>query len=148
MVMTLQMIYTGKCHLILKIVQFSILFKYFHATNWFVVSHPCRTIQVSFQNHHMDEGWHTLMTHIWVSVSRLHNKHIYIFVPIGYEWGHLHYTHQALSLRRLHYSDVIMSAMTSQTTDVSIIYSSVCSGVYQRKHQSPASLAFVSEMHR
>ena len=37
-----------------------------------------------------------------------------------------------------------MSAMASQITDVSIVYSTVCSGADQRKHQSSASLAFVN----
>ena len=43
---------------------------------------------------------------------------------------------------------VIMSAMASQITVVSIVYSTVCSGAYQRKHQSFASLAFVRGIHR
>ena len=47
-----------------------------------------------------------------------------------------------------HYIDVIMSAMASQITGVSIIYSNVCSGADQRKHQSSASLAFVRGIHR
>ena len=42
-----------------------------------------------------------------------------------------------------HYSDVIVSAMASQIAGVSIVYSLVCSGANQRKHQSSASLAFV-----
>ena len=37
--------------------------------------------------------------------------------------------------------------MASQTTGVSIVYSSVCSGVDERKHQSSASLAFVRGTH-
>ena len=41
-----------------------------------------------------------------------------------------------------------MSAMTSQITSVSIIYSVVCSGANQRKRQSSASLAFVRRIHR
>ena len=36
----------------------------------------------------------------------------------------------------MHYSDVIMSTMASQTTGVSTVYSNVCSGADQRKHQS------------
>ena len=40
-----------------------------------------------------------------------------------------------------HYSDVIMSAMASQITGVSIVYSTFCSGAGQRKHQSSALLA-------
>ena len=48
-----------------------------------------------------------------------------------------------------HYSDVIMSAMASQITGVSIVYYlSVCSGADQRKHQSSTSLAFVRGIHR
>ena len=39
--------------------------------------------------------------------------------------------------------DVIMSAMASQITSVSIISSTVCSGGDQRKYQSSGSLAFV-----
>ena len=42
-----------------------------------------------------------------------------------------------------HYTDVIMSAMASQITDVSIVWSAICSGADQRKHQSSASLVFV-----
>ena len=39
-----------------------------------------------------------------------------------------------------HYSDVIMNAMTSQITGVSIDCTTLCSGADQRKHQSSASL--------
>ena len=44
-----------------------------------------------------------------------------------------------------HYNNVIMSAMTSQITSSTIVYSTVYSGADQRKHQSYASLAFVRE---
>ena len=40
-----------------------------------------------------------------------------------------------------------MSTMASQITGVSIVYSTVCSGADQRKHQSSASLAFVRGIH-
>ena len=43
-----------------------------------------------------------------------------------------------------HYSDVIVGAMASQITSLTI----VSSGAYQRKHQSSASLAFVRGIHR
>ena len=46
------------------------------------------------------------------------------------------------------YNDVIMGAMASQISSVSIVYSTVCSGADQRKHQSSASLAFVRGIHR
>ena len=42
-----------------------------------------------------------------------------------------------------HYADVIMSAMPSETTEFSIVRSTVCSGADQRKHQRSASLACV-----
>ena len=48
----------------------------------------------------------------------------------------------------MHYSDVIMGVMTSQITSVTIVYSTVCWGADQRKHQSFASLAFVRGIHR
>ena len=47
-----------------------------------------------------------------------------------------------------HYSDVIMSVMSSQITGVWIVYSTVCLGVDERKHKSSASLVFVIEIHR
>ena len=48
----------------------------------------------------------------------------------------------------MHYSDVIMGAMTSQITSLTIVYSMVYSGADKRKHQSFASLAFVRGIHR
>ena len=48
----------------------------------------------------------------------------------------------------VNYGDVIMSAMASQITGVSMICSTVCSGADQRKHQSSAPLAFVRGIHR
>ena len=47
-----------------------------------------------------------------------------------------------------HYSDVIMSAMASQITGISVVQLTVCSGADQRKHQSSASLAFVRWIYR
>ena len=48
----------------------------------------------------------------------------------------------------VHYNDVIMSAMASQITSLTIVYSTVYAGADQRKHQSSASLAFVRGIHR
>ena len=41
-----------------------------------------------------------------------------------------------------------MSAMASQITSLTIVYSTVYSGADQRKHQSSSSLAFVRGIHR
>ena len=46
------------------------------------------------------------------------------------------------------YNDVIMSAMASQITSLTTVYSTVYSGADQRKHQSSASLAFARGIHR
>ena len=57
------------------------------------------------------------------------------------------------SIRRIaaslyHYGDVIMGMMPSQITSLTVVYSTVYSGVDQSKHQSSASLAFVLGLHR
>ena len=51
----------------------------------------------------------------------------------------------AWGLTNNHYNDVIMSAMVSQITGVSIVYLTVSSGADQRKHQSFWSLALCGE---
>ena len=53
-----------------------------------------------------------------------------------------------LVVRKEHYCDVIMGAITSQITSLTIVYSTVYSDANQRKHQSSASLAFVRGIHR
>ena len=45
-------------------------------------------------------------------------------------------------------SDVIMGAIASQITGVSIVCSTLCSGADQRKYQSFASLTFLGGIHR
>ena len=47
-----------------------------------------------------------------------------------------------------HYHDVIMNTMASQITSPTIVYSTVYSGIDQRKYQSSASLALVRGIHR
>ena len=47
-----------------------------------------------------------------------------------------------------HYSGVIMGAIASQITSLTIVHSTVYSDADQRKHQSSASLAFVWGIHR
>ena len=46
------------------------------------------------------------------------------------------------------YTDVIMSAMASKITSITVVYSIVYSGADQRQRQSSASLAFVRGIHR
>ena len=47
-----------------------------------------------------------------------------------------------------HYHDVILGAVASQITSITIFYSTGYSGADQRKHQSSVSLAFVQGIHR
>ena len=47
-----------------------------------------------------------------------------------------------------HYTGVIMGAIASEITSLTIVYSTVYSDANQRKHQSSASLAFVWGIHR
>ena len=53
-----------------------------------------------------------------------------------------------IKLPIFHYSYVIMGAMASQITSLTIVYSTVYSGAHQRKHQGSMSLAFVGGIHR
>ena len=46
-----------------------------------------------------------------------------------------------------HYGDVIMGAIASQITSLTVVYWTVYSDADQRKHQSSASLAFVRGIH-
>ena len=48
----------------------------------------------------------------------------------------------------IHCNDIIAGAMASQITSLTILYSAVCSGADQRKHQIPMSLAFGQGIHR
>ena len=47
----------------------------------------------------------------------------------------------------IHYSEVIMGAMATQITSLTIVYSTVYSGADQRRQQSSASMAFVWGIH-
>ena len=47
-----------------------------------------------------------------------------------------------------HYGDIMMGAVVSQITCLTIVYSNVYSDADQRKHQNSASLAFVRGIHR
>ena len=60
------------------------------------------------------------------------------------------YSHSSNSrlIQIVYYSDVIMSAMASQITSLTIVYSTTYSGKDQRKHKSSASLVFVRGIHR
>ena len=58
-----------------------------------------------------------------------------------------HIVYRSQELTKINYNGVIMGAMASQITSLPIVYSTVYSVEDQRKHQSPASLAFVRGIH-
>ena len=87
---------------------------------------------------HLDDTlWHCQKDTVGVPSNGTH-----VLCPIG--WN----TDSSLIWNGYHYSDVIMGAMASQITSLTIFYSTVYSGADQRKHQSSASLAFMRGIHR
>ena len=63
-------------------------------------------------------------------------------------WKLIKLIKKKLQTMNYHYNDVIMGAMTSHITSLTIVYSTVYSDTDQRKHQNSASLAFVRGIHR
>ena len=53
--------------------------------------------------------------------------------------------YEKFDLSRIHYVDVMMGAIASQITSLTIVYSTFYSDADQRKHQSSTSQAFVRE---
>ena len=56
--------------------------------------------------------------------------------------------HQGKDYSKIHYGGIIMSAIASQITSLTIVYSTVYLDANQRNHQSSASRAFVRGIHR
>ena len=72
--------------------------------------------------------------------------------PVVYVWAAWTvkplYIHVIYNHRFIPYNDVIMGAIASQITSLTIVYSTVHSDTDQRKHQNSASLAFVRGIQR
>ena len=78
---------------------------------------------------------------------------VHYVIPVSIVWNFGNYfCHRwqgiANSVKTYYCSDVIMSAMASRITTLTIGYSTVYSGADQRKHQSSAPLAFGRLIHR
>ena len=98
-------------------------------------------------------SWYMLcITHKSIWHFYIMNSIIHCIVRISCIYYHflrcIHDFFLCINDRDFHYDDVIMGAMTSQITSLTIVYSTVYSDVDQRKHQSSASLAFVWGFHR
>ena len=91
-----------------------------------------------FQMHNLEESkcWITL---IFISLNLI----LWVQLPISqhwFKWYAINWAH--------HYTDVIIGTIASQTSSLTIVYSTIYSDADQRKHQSFALLAFVWEIHR
>ena len=86
------------------------------------------------------------MISIFVSMTYSYSQRWFLFLTRL--WGVIYVIHILTDGKKKHYNDVIMGGMASQITSLTIVYLSVYSGAYQRKHQSPASLVFVRGIHR
>ena len=71
-----------------------------------------------------------------------------IWNAITLMWRHCNVKWSWHNICLAHYSTVIMDAIASHITSLTIVYSTVYTGADQRKHQSSASLAFVRRIHR
>ena len=114
---------------------------------------------VQATSHYLNQWW-LVYRRIYASrgfneLSAHYNCFMHITTPPL--WWHVHNFEAILSaLLNLnlewnsvtHYTDVIMAAIASQITSLTIVYSTVYSDADQRKHQSSASLAFVRGIHR
>ena len=135
-------------------------------SNSTVCSTECEGEQQSTSKHHWPFGEGNSPMTGGVSSQRASNAQIVSMLwrhcdITGHRWIHPRKTSNTESVSMLwsryvsksknpinHCSDVIMRAMASQITSISIFYSTVYSGTDQRKHQSSASLAFVRGIHR
>ena len=79
-------------------------------------------------------------------------KRLFAIIRPNWEWDHVQskvgFISDFINPYGTHYNDVIMSAIASQITSLMIVYSTVYTGVDQRKHQRSASLAFATGIHR
>ena len=81
--------------------------------------------------------------HTWQTMSGLHSTTSSFWIRVDSQT-----IPRSSETINQHYNDVIMGAIASQITSLTIVYSIVYSDADQRKHQSSASLAFVRGIHR
>ena len=84
-------------------------------------------------NQYFKECWSSIMSPNGLTRSR---------------WVNLADNKHLSNVKLKHYGDVMMNAMLSQITSLTIVCSNVYSGADQRKHHSSAALAFVRGIHR
>ena len=101
------------------------------------------------------QGFSFSLWNVSIEVETIHPMYIFKAVTnadkSAIQWSLFYRSHHSLSqpyTSPFHYSDIVMTAMASQITSLTIVYSTVYSGTDQIKHQSSASLAFVRGIHR
>ena len=90
--------------------------------------------------------------HFVILLPHVDQCYLFTHIPVGWMWskpwdGSLTLPAQNCN-KTEHYSDVIMDAMASQITSLTIVYLTIYTSADQRKHQSSTSLAFVRGIHR
>ena len=97
------------------------------------------------RRHH---AYYDVMVMFFTAINPAKSVHVNCFEPLlfRYVWSRSYVCRRIVEPK--HYDDVIMSTMASQITGFSIVWSTICSGAGQRKHQSSASLVFVSGIRR
>ena len=98
--------------------------------------------------------WHNLSLQLWKNLFG-HFSEKYAWFLSNSNWFMSYVINRNLPIVSsapwwclFHYSDIIMSAMASQFTSLTIVYSTIYSGGDRRRHQSSASLTFVEGIHR
>ena len=111
---------------------------------WRLTTCKCHEFLV-WNNKMRSLGIHTT----FITLQRIHKWFSKISTIICRWWCYILLTGFATgsNLASFHYGDVIISAMASQITSITIVCATVYSGADQRKHQSSASLAFVWRIH-
>ena len=113
--------------------------------------HRCRSKYTEMERSSVWQAWYSLeMLKFVFNVFSKHQDCRTGGLSVSVYGGLILYilTCAALNVGKPHYDDVIMSAIASQITILTIVYSAVYLGANQSKHQSSASLAFVCGIHR
>ena len=124
-----------------------------HLTQWYVY-HSVIHLHGKSQKYNLLLMWilwcHWIPTGTYITwrtsiLSQTHPRGL--FGSFGYRFG-IWLSTSTYYYIYYHYSDVIMGAIASQITSLTIVYLTVYLGADQWKHQSSASLAFVRGIHR
>ena len=99
--------------------------------------------------YHISHQIFDITTSSWINFLVMHGSYNHPVILINVMYIPMRCgTSQNICSRHCLYNDIILSAMASHITSLTIFYSTVYSGADQRKHQSSASLAFVRGIHR